>query len=594
MTKNKIFSMISMPTIMAVCSVFAICDFANAAPRTAVRGTAMAARKSVTASVQNIETPTQEITEPETTTEEIFVANKSNQFDVMVNEVIDEASDDNTFAAEIRRQRAALAASESTTAVKSAMQSGTSTCDSGLRKCMMETCGNDFTKCALDGDTVFGEKLNKCKNTTTCSAHDFGLFSKEIKDDRDMNVRLASYEKIISCGNQYNACIVNECGTTYNKCLGKTNADAAIEKCKAIANECKESDSGLANRFGTAIGLLRGNAEKSIATDEKQLYTLRDSMRNACTSLGATFDERSFDCVYTVNFFAGDNQNTPTASRKGYAGDSFVCMQEWFGINATTFKENAYRETRSQTAASSAMLGSGLGTAAGLITSGAIGRALETQKAKKELQAECALQGGTVVNGKCHTAAEAIEKATSTGLGTLTAPSKGTMKAAGEEINATNAVIDPLVQQSDKVTNTVDGAGQALQGVAEPVMDGVAAYYTKGASAQTSVEKNKLKAQVKAKEAERENSKSTHKKGMVCTNAKEHHLLATYDDNNNCVVKSCVAGYTKKDNKCVPDAKLQAKIDACEGADSNGTWKNGACYCETKPYTKYSNGKCHQ
>nr|MBQ0091434.1 hypothetical protein [Candidatus Enterousia merdequi] len=72
---------------------------------------------------------------------------------------------------------------------------------------------------------------------------------------------------------------------------------------------------------------------------------------------------------------------------KRYAGDTFVCMQEWFGVNVTTFKENAYRETRAQTAASSAMLGSGLGTALGTITSGAMGRALDTQKAKKEMDA---------------------------------------------------------------------------------------------------------------------------------------------------------------------------------------------------------------
>ncbi|MDR2268686.1 MAG: hypothetical protein LBD94_00705, partial [Rickettsiales bacterium] len=46
-------------------------------------------------------------------------------------------------------------------------------------------------------------------------------------------------------------------------------------------------------------------------------------------------------------------------------------------------KENAYRLTRSQTAASSAMLGAGAGVAAGAISSGAIGRAIDTAKAAK-------------------------------------------------------------------------------------------------------------------------------------------------------------------------------------------------------------------
>jgi len=253
---------------------------------------------------------------------------------------------------------------------------------------MIEKCGKDFTECALDGATIFGDKLNACRRATECTAEEFRLFSTEITADRDMNVRLSSYDKVINCGNQYNACIINECGTTYNKCLGKTYADAAIQKCSTIAKECTESDSGLVNRFGTAIGKLRENAEKEVKKDEERLYALRDMMMSNCRKLGAMFDERSFDCVFTVNFFAGKEQSVPMASRKRYAGDTFVCMQEWFGINVTTYRENAYRETRAQTAASSAMLGSGVGTAVGLVTSGAIDRALDTQKAKKAVKKE--------------------------------------------------------------------------------------------------------------------------------------------------------------------------------------------------------------
>ena len=47
------------------------------------------------------------------------------------------------------------------------------------------------------------------------------------------------------------------------------------------------------------------------------------------------------------------------------------------------------------------MLGSGLGTAAGLISSGAITRAINTQQAKKDLKSECTAQGGTLKNGEC-------------------------------------------------------------------------------------------------------------------------------------------------------------------------------------------------
>ena len=409
MKQNKRFFISSLSIIMALCFMFT--DNANAAPRTAVRGTATTARKSVTSAKQaavaeTVEETTAKEEEPTpTATDAPIILNKSNQFETAVTAVLESAAPDNSFAEQIRKQRearnAAAARDTAASSQQNALKSGSNVCDKDLRECMKEKCGEDFVKCALDGDTIFGDKLNSCKRNTTCSGEEFTLFSREIKADRDLNVRLLSYENVVECGNQYNACLVNECGKTFDKCLGKTAADSAIQKCSVIATECKEADSGLASRFGTAIGKLRGSAEANVKKDEERLYKLRDLMSKQCKSLGAAFDERSFDCVYTVNFFAGNDQNKPTASRKAYAGSSFTCMQEWFGINATTFKENAYRETRSQTAASSAMLGAGLGTAAGLVTSGAIDRAITTQKAKKDFKSECEAQGFNFKKGKC-------------------------------------------------------------------------------------------------------------------------------------------------------------------------------------------------
>ena len=406
-----------MPLMLAVCSLFIASVNVDAAVRPATRGTATARRNVTTATtatqtttnsmVEEIETEPEPVEEQEDAEQQDWIiSNKSNQFNTTVSEIMTTATEDNSFAEQIRKQRAALAASEAsyatTTAQKNALSSNSSSCDVALRKCMSEKCGSDFTKCALDGDTLFGDKLNRCKQDSNCSGEEFSLFTAEIKADRDMNVRLASYNTVLDCGNSYNACIVNECGTTYNKCLGKKNSDAAIQKCSAIAKECAEADSGLPSRFGTVIGKLRESAETDVKKDEERMYKLRDLMKQSCEKLGARFDERTFDCVYTVNFFAGENQSTPIASRKRYAGDTFVCMQEWFGVNATSYQENAYRETRAQTAASSAMLGSGLGTAAGLVTSGAMDRALDTQKAKKAYKEECKEnEGKKWKNGKC-------------------------------------------------------------------------------------------------------------------------------------------------------------------------------------------------
>ena len=424
MKKNERFFSKFITVITVFVSLFAICDFANAATRTSTRS-APVSRKNVTSAQKTqrtqpvqqtqktteqkiesapvVETVVQSVVEQPVVEQikeiepEPIIYNKSGQFEDVISTVVESAMPDNSFAEAIRAQRAALAASEAKSATtnfqRQALSANSHTCDVGLRKCMSEICGKDFTKCATDGDTDFGDKLNRCRRNTECTAEEFSLFTTEIKADRDANVKLASYNSVIECGNSYNACIMNECGTTYNKCLGKTAENAAIQKCSTIATECRETDSGLTSRLGTAIGKLRENAEKDVKSDESRLYTLRDMMGKQCKSSGAMFDERSFDCVYSIEFYAGENQISPLASRKAYAGDSFICMQEYFGVNATTYRENAYRETRSQTAASSAMLGSGLGVAAGAIASGAIDRAIDTTKAKNALKKECEKQG---------------------------------------------------------------------------------------------------------------------------------------------------------------------------------------------------------
>lgn len=404
MKKNEIFFSKLLPTVAVFGSLCFICNYADAATRANARSTP-STRKNVITTVpkqtmqqqeqtetKTVETPVVETVVEESETSELpepelIISNKSNQFKDTISAVIESASPDNSFAEEIRRQRAALAASESSylanTTQARALADNSSSCDVALRKCMMQSCGKDFTQCATDGDTMFGEKLNRCRQNIKCSGEEFNLFATEIKADRDVNAKLSSYDAVINCGNNYNACIINECGTTYNKCLGKLAEAIAIRKCSVIANECMKTDSGLSTRFSLAVAKLRENAEKDVKSDENRLYELRDLMAQQCRALGATFDERSFDCVYSVGFYGGTNQSTPLASRKAYAGDSFVCNQEWFGINTTTAKENAYRETRAQTGASSAMLGSGLGSAVGTISSGAIDRALDTQKAKK-------------------------------------------------------------------------------------------------------------------------------------------------------------------------------------------------------------------
>ena len=396
MATQKEFFKRFIPLCMVLGAVF-VDGVANAAA-VAKRGTSSRAQVAARAPVTAKTTVSQVEDEPEEFIEEVVVEeeeifefeDRTSQFDEALGGAVTATeSSDNELAEMIRKQRAAADASSATATVKqnakSAAVSGKNACDTGLRKCMQSKCGADFAKCAGDTDTTFGDKLDACRRDLKCSGHEYSVFTAEIKADRDANAELANFNAIINCGNKYNSCILAECGTTFSKCLGKSEGDKAINKCKKIQNECTQLDNGLASRMMNVFAGVRQDAEKQVQRDEQRLYDLRDEMENVCRRMGAMFDNRSLDCVYTVNFFA-DNSSTPYASKKAYAGGAFNCDPGWFGIDVTTFKENAYRLTRAQTAASSAMLGSGLGMAAGAVTSGAIDRALETQKAKKELK----------------------------------------------------------------------------------------------------------------------------------------------------------------------------------------------------------------
>lgn len=368
----------------------------------------VATRSSQTTSVTPKATTTKPISQeqsetPTETEQELIIEDKTSQFDAFMTEMdATTSNNDNILADSIRAQRAAFNARDlqnaETLASQRAGALNMNNCDQKLRACMQSKCGNDFTKCSGDTDTMWGTKLDTCRRDTTCSGEEYRLFSTEIKADRDNNAEISQYNSIIDCGNRYNNCIINQCGATFSKCLGKKSGDTAIDKCKGIAKECSKQDSGLANRAMSAFSNLRTDAEKQVSLEEKRLYELRNKMRDTCTKLGAIFDERTLDCVYSIEFYAGENK-TLMASKKAYAGSTFACTPNWFGIDVTTFMENAQRATRAQQGSSSAMLGSGLGIGVGALTSGALDRATDRQTAENELfKALCENSNGATWN----------------------------------------------------------------------------------------------------------------------------------------------------------------------------------------------------
>lgn len=411
---RKIFENFYKCSVIAIIATFVGMSFTDAAvtPRQTNANKAAAARvpnRIATSAPKKSATTTPEpepepvvVTEPEPEPEKpIVVDNKASMFQDVLSEI--GASTTDRAAQEradmIRRQREQLMQQDAQSTAGTTNMGSANACDAGLRQCMMEKCGDGFTKCANDSTVIWNTKIDSCRNKTKCSAHEYTLLAPEILADRDLNVQLSHYDAVIKCGNNYNKCIFGECGTTLEKCLSKKDGDAAISKCATIANECKSMDNGLASRTMNVFGDLRKIASARVPKDEKRLYELRDLMRAQCNRLGAAFDERTLDCVYTVSFFAGEDR-TLMASKKLYPAQSFQCNPNWFGIDITTFRENAYRLTRSQRSASSAMLGAGVGTAAGLIASGAIDRAIKTQRTEKAVKEECESHTGYKWNGK--------------------------------------------------------------------------------------------------------------------------------------------------------------------------------------------------
>jgi hypothetical protein len=288
-----------------------------------------------------------------------------------------------------------------------ASASGRNSCDDGLRSCMKEKCGDNFKNCALNTDLLWGEKIESCRISLKCTGEEYAAFAPEIKADRDSYQLLGSFVEVQSCGSEYNECLVSGCGTQLHGCLKKAAGDKVISGCSKIAEKCRTADSGLAARAMDVLGTMRQDTEKQVVTDEKELYALRDKMEAQCKSLGAMYDDRSMSCVFSAEFWIAGNRN-PFASKKVYAGKTFDCTQEWFGVDVTTYKEDAARLTREQTAATSALMGAGVGTLTGKLTNsvmkGGFGKTDQQDNADKAndvYKQECEVQGGTIKSGKC-------------------------------------------------------------------------------------------------------------------------------------------------------------------------------------------------
>jgi len=394
-------------------AIFIFGSAAEAATRTAPVSRAPLARAAIAPTMQTTPVAEEPTPEPEPTPAAptgplVRPPDLSHLFEVQSNET--------SLERMIREQRQALAAGDAMNLIQanlSRFAAGTgNACDAGLRRCMQEKCGEDFSGCLRDTSVIWNDKIESCGRSVQCSGRELNLFGPEILADRDQNALLAGYRQIKNCGLNYNRCILMNCSDApcnenallngrcdFNKCISSSEGDAAIARCRDIAERCREQDSGLAARAMELFANLRVEMERNIAAWEQQLHDLRAEMRRECERIGGVFDNRSLSCVFHVELAAAGFE-TVAGSRTIAAGSEFMCTPEWFGVDVSTYLENAARHDRESRGAVMAVAGAGVGIGVGALASGAIGRAGDVRQADRAVtreQCDQALRAGQPV-----------------------------------------------------------------------------------------------------------------------------------------------------------------------------------------------------
>ncbi|MDR0449514.1 MAG: hypothetical protein LBG89_03610, partial [Rickettsiales bacterium] len=257
---------------------------------------------------------------------------------------------------------------------------GKSKCETELRVCVANDCGDDMQKCMGDGDGIWSARFQKCRATTSCNGAEIGVYGDIIKEDMRVDSKLHTMQMIIEGNNMYSRCLQDNCATTqgtpmegmvgFNACVTQVRINQALDACKHIYEKFRPYDSGLQARFTTMMGQLRVEKEKRIAELQKELDEMMPQMRQECKAAGAVFDDRSGECVFTAFLSVEhDGRRFTAASKKLVPGSEYQCTDKWFGIDITTFMKNAIGLTIEQKSASAAFMGAGLGVAASVGTS---------------------------------------------------------------------------------------------------------------------------------------------------------------------------------------------------------------------------------
>jgi hypothetical protein len=364
-------------------TVAATAPAAGGSPRAVLGGTpvtptrASTARNTLTPAVQApVAEPEAVFVEPERATESPEVDNSF--VESMDSLVGGDNNVDARTAARLRiaeRDKADASESEFLRGVANASRSK---CETELNTCVIGDCGSDLQKCNDDTDAIWSARFQKCRAKTSCTGAEIGVYGDIIKEDIRVDAKISLMNLIISCNNEYSNCLQTQCATTdarsligggavvgFNGCVTQAKINSALNYCKPVYDRCRPYDSGIQARFTNMMATLRVEKEKRIAELQKELDVMLPQMRQLCRDSGASFDERSGNCVFTafLSVEAQGRRYTP-ASKMVMPGSQYQCTDQWFGVDVTQYLQNAIYSTIQQKSSVAALMGAGLGIGA--------------------------------------------------------------------------------------------------------------------------------------------------------------------------------------------------------------------------------------
>lgn len=238
-------------------------------------------------------------------------------------------------------------------------------CDETWRQCLQgsDVCGTNYILCTTLSPIEFSNRISVCpKKIGDCTVSNATV--KEVINNKDDYMKVSKADSILECGETMSNCIMDICGKGFTKCA--KSISVAKTNCGYIADECSRVDPALWVRTATALNFAKGQMNAEITKIENRMAEIESELRAECSKNNFAFDSSKMQCIGVVDFNA---MGMVLQSKRMSAGSVGNCSDEFFGLDITTYRQNAANETIKQKTVSNtisgAMLGMGVGSLAG-------------------------------------------------------------------------------------------------------------------------------------------------------------------------------------------------------------------------------------